>query len=112
MTTIPNPPSLGDTFTNENTGVSYSYDGSKWVVTSTPTDRDLSELSADVAVLTQRVTDGETIQGQVQDTISDALEVQERTLKKDEANVVTTAFRIRSDAKTFISTLDRDWETR
>ena len=45
MTTIPNPPSLGDTFTNENTGVSYSYDGSKWVVTSTPTDRDLSELA-------------------------------------------------------------------
>ena len=101
MTTIPNPPSQGDEFTNDVTGVKYRYDGSKWVVISTPESEDIVEL-------TQRVADGETVQAQIQETISDALEVQERTLKKDESNVVTPAFRIRSDTKTFISTASGD----
>ena len=101
MTVIPNPPTQGDEFTNDVTGVKYRYDGSKWVVISTPESEDIVEL-------TQRVADGETVQAQIQETISDALEVQERTLKKDESNVVTPAFRIRSDTKTFISTASGD----
>ena len=35
MTVIPNPPTLGDTFLNEVTGVTYEYDGEKWIVIHT-----------------------------------------------------------------------------
>ena len=66
MTTIPNPPSLGDSFTNDTTGVSYSYDGEKWVITSTPGSEQAEEIGEDLSALTSRVSDGETVQGFIQ----------------------------------------------
>ena len=77
MTTIPNPPSLGDSFTNDSTGVSYSYDGEKWVITSTPGSEQSDQLGEDLTALTSRVADGETVQEQIQSTISDALTTQD-----------------------------------
>ena len=76
MTVIPNPPTLGDKFTNDTTGVSYEYDGEKWVITSTPGSENADQLDADLAALTSRVSDGEGVQGQIQETISDALDTQ------------------------------------
>lgn len=75
MTIIPNPPSQGDEFTNDVTGVTYQYDGSKWVIISTPESEDIVEL-------TQRVADGETRQGQIETTIVDALAVQANKVDK------------------------------
>ena len=73
-------------------------DGTKYAVTFTiyPTG------------LANRVAQGEETQAQIQQTISDALEVQERTLKKDEVNRVTNAFRVSSDNKTFVSTANNE----
>ena len=76
MTTIPNPPSLGEQFTNDTTGVTYQYDGSKWVIIKTPGSEEAEQLGEDLAALTSRVSDGETIQGQIQETITDALVTQ------------------------------------
>lgn len=83
MTTIPSPPQVGDEFTNDATGISYRYDGFKWVVISTPESEDIEELTQRVTDgeaiqedLVGRVTDGETLQGQIQDTITDALDTQ------------------------------------
>ena len=58
--------------------------------------------------LANRVAAGEETQAQIQQTISDALEVQERTLKKDEVNRVTSAFRVSSDTRTFVSTANNE----
>jgi hypothetical protein len=76
MTTIPNPPSLGDTFLNELTGVTYEYDGEKWVIINTPGKEQDEQLGEDLAALTSRVADGETTQGQIQETVTDALVTQ------------------------------------
>ena len=76
MTTIPNPPSLGDTFLNEVTGVTYEYDGEKWIVIKTPGSEEAEQISEDLAALTSRVSDGETVQGQIQQTVTDALVTQ------------------------------------
>ena len=76
MTTIPNPPSLGEQFTNDTTGVTYQYDGSKWVIIKTPGSEEAEQLGEDLAALTSRVSDGETIQGQIQETVTDALVTQ------------------------------------
>ena len=83
MTVIPNPPQVGDEFTNDATGISYRYDGFKWVVISTPESEDIEELTQRVTDgetiqedLVERVTDGEALQGQIQDTITDALDTQ------------------------------------
>ena len=62
MTTIPNPPRLGDTFTNEVTGVTYEYDGEKWIVIGTPGSEEVEQISEDLTALTTRVSDGEAIQ--------------------------------------------------
>ena len=75
MTIIPNPPSTGDEFTNELTGVTYRYDGSKWVAISAPID-------AAVEDLTQRVADGEIKQEQIEGVIADALVVQANKVDK------------------------------
>ena len=69
MTVIPNPPTLGDTFLNEVTGVTYEYDGEKWVITNTPGREEAEQISEDLTALTSRVSDGETVQGQIQSTI-------------------------------------------
>jgi len=45
MTTIPNPPSTGDEFTNELTGVTYRYNGSRWVTVSGPIDDAVEDLT-------------------------------------------------------------------
>ena len=76
MTVIPNPPSLGEQFTNDTTGVTYQYDGSKWVIIKTPGSEEAEQLGEDLAALTSRVADGETTQGQIQETITDALVTQ------------------------------------
>lgn len=76
MTVIPNPPSLGDTFLNEVTGVTYEYDGEKWIVIKTPGSEEAEQISEDLAALTSRVSDGETVQGQIQETVTDALVTQ------------------------------------
>lgn len=76
MTVIPNPPTLGAKFTNDTTGVSYEYDGEKWVITSTPGSEQAEEIGENLADLTSRVADGETTQGQIQETIADALSTQ------------------------------------
>ena len=62
MTTIPNPPTLGATFLNEVTGVTYEYDGEKWIVIKTPGSEEAEQIGEDLAALTTRVSDGETIQ--------------------------------------------------
>jgi len=62
MTTIPNTPSTGDEFTNELTGVTYRYDGEKWVAVSAPGDGALSDLE-------DRVTEGEEKQQEIIDAI-------------------------------------------
>ena len=59
MTTIPNPPTTGDEFTNELTGVTYRYDGEKWLAVSAPGNEALDAL-------TERVADGETVQSSIQ----------------------------------------------
>ena len=51
MTTIPNP-SLGDTFLNEVTGVTYEYDGEKWIVIKTPGSEEAEQISEDLTDLT------------------------------------------------------------
>ena len=76
MTVIPNPPSLGEQFTNDTTGVTYQYDGSKWVIIKTPGSEEAEQLGEDLAALTSRVSDGETIQGQIQETVTNALVTQ------------------------------------
>ena len=76
MTVIPNPPSLGATFLNEVTGVTYEYDGEKWIVIKTPGSEEAEQISEDLTALTSRVSDGETVQGQIQETITDALDTQ------------------------------------
>ena len=94
--TIPTNPSLNEEWTNDATGVTYVWDGERWFIKPGETED----------LVTQ--DEFETVQGQIQETITDALEVQEKTLKKDESNTVTAAFRIRSDSKTFISTASGD----
>ena len=76
MTVIPNPPSQGNTFLNEVTGVTYEYDGEKWIVIKTPGSEEAEQISEDLTALTSRVSDGETVQGQIQETITDALVTQ------------------------------------
>ena len=76
MTTIPNPPSLGDTFLNEVTGVTYEYDGEKWVIISTPGQEQGEQLGEDLAALTSRVADGETTQEQILETITNAVDLE------------------------------------
>ena len=76
MTTIPNPPSLGDTFLNEVTGVTYEYDGEKWVIISTPGKEQDEQLGEDLAALTSRVADGETTQEQILETITNAVDLE------------------------------------
>jgi anti-sigma28 factor (negative regulator of flagellin synthesis) len=69
MTNIPNPPSTGDEFTNELTGVTYRYDGEKWLAVSAPGNEALEAL-------TERVSDGETKQSEIEGTITTALDTQ------------------------------------
>lgn len=76
MTVIPNPPTLGATFLNEVTGVTYEYDGEKWIVIKTPGSEEAEQISEDLTALTSRVSNGETVQGQIQETITDALVTQ------------------------------------
>ena len=62
MTVIPNPPSLGDEFTNEITGVKYKYDGIKWVVVApahVPDDLEAVLNQGNVADKGILLTDGE-----------------------------------------------------
>jgi hypothetical protein len=121
MTIIPNPPSAGEEFTNELTGVTYRYDGEKWLAVAAAGNEALEAL-------TVRVSDGEIKQSQIEGTIATALDTQAEiqtdistlegkietletgdsdSVKKDEANEVTTDFRIRSAAnKVFISTFN------
>jgi len=75
MTTIPNPPSTGDEFTNELTGVTYRYDGEKWLAVSSPVDESVEEL-------TERVANGETKQSEIEGVIADALVVQANKVDK------------------------------
>ena len=78
MTNIPNPPTLGATFLNEVTGVTYEYDGEK-IVIKTPGSEEAEQISEDLTALTSRVSDGETVQGQIQETITDALDTQSKS---------------------------------
>ena len=75
MTIIPNPPSTGDEFTNELTGVTYRYDGEKWLAVSAPGNEALDAL-------TERVADGETKQSEIEGTIANALVVQANKVDK------------------------------
>ena len=75
MTTIPNPPTTGDEFTNELTGITYRYDGEKWLAVSSPVDDSVESL-------TERVADGETKQSQIEGVITDALVVQANKVDK------------------------------
>ena len=62
MTVIPNPPQLGDEFTNEITGVKYKYDGIKWVVVApahVPDDLEAVLNQGNVADKGFLLTDGE-----------------------------------------------------
>ena len=76
MTTIPNPPSTGDEFTNELTGVTYKYDGFKWIAVSGPDDDALSDLE-------DRVTEGEEKQQEIIDAIQklEGLKIERRRYK-------------------------------
>ena len=76
MTVIPNPPSVGEEFTNDTTGVTYKYDGTKWVIISTPGSEGQQQISDDLLALTSRVSTGEGIQEQIQETVEDALVTQ------------------------------------
>ena len=96
MTVIPNPPQVGDEFTNDATGISYRYDGFKWVVISTPESEDVEEL-------TQRVAEGETVQEQIQNTISDALTTQqiiqtEQGVQNNQINALETQIQLLAKA--------------
>jgi hypothetical protein len=84
MTTIPNPPSQGDSFVNEVTGVTYEYDGEKWIIIKTPGSEELTGLST-------RVSTGEDIQDTirteqgVQNSQINALETQVQLLAQTQA---------------------------
>ena len=75
MTTIPNPPQVGDEFTNDATGITYRYDGFKWYVLSGPVDADIVEL-------TRRVDEGVEVQDNILATIDSALATQGELVNK------------------------------
>ena len=99
MTVIPNPPTLGDTFLNEVTGVTYEYDGEKWIVISTPGSQEVEQISEDLTALTSRVADGETVQGQIQETITDALDTQ--------SNIKNSVIELEEEIESLAPSLDR-----
>ena len=99
MTVIPNPPSQGDTFLNEVTGVTYEYDGEKWVIIKTPASETAEQINEDLTDLTSRVVDGETVQGQIQSTISDALDAQ--------SNIKDSIIELEEEIESLAPSLDR-----
>lgn len=93
---LPDDPSVGQEWTNENTGVTYKYDGKRWYIVST-SESDLEKIFAtieysdaedaklqaqindlipEVENVTNRIQAGEQQQSQIIETISEALEVQ------------------------------------
>ena len=71
MTAIPNPPSTGDEFTNDATGVTYRFDGQRWLAVSSTADDVIDGITDEIGKLTARVADGETVQSGIQQALVD-----------------------------------------
>ena len=97
---IPTNPSLNEEWTNDATGVTYKWDGERWYVVSNAKS-DLDSLNED---LTKRIDDGEAVQEEIQETISEALSKQsgilsEQEIQHDQINALETQIQLLAGVK-------------